>query len=383
MTRQVLLLNSDKPEVLRALADRPDLRIRVITRKTYADLYAGHETAFVDSFEDLSQVERAAYELARGGPFDHVVAATEKSVVPAGLIRSLLGLRGPTFDQSLWAAHKHAMKTRLRSEGLPVADFEQTTTVDAIPGAARRIGWPVLVKPVFGSGAKCTYRLDSQRDFDARRDAGGFDNLTARRVPIQVERLVRFLREYHCDGVVRDGRVVVSAVSRYATPPLETPSLYNSSRFTDPESPFAEEIVALHARVVEALRLSDGVTHMEVFETAGGPVIGEVAIRPGGLGISRMWWHAHGIDLWEEFVRASLAEPSAPALRPQRDRVVGRMQLPAGKGVLEQALALPGVIEALPPERSGTGNVEVHYAARDDGAAERLNDRLRALGEPR
>ncbi|URM89122.1 ATP-grasp domain-containing protein [Streptomyces sp. MRC013] len=382
MTRQVLLLNSDKPEVVRALADRADLRVRVLTRKAYAGLYTGWETAFVDSFEDLSQVERAAYELVSGGPVDHVIAATEKSVLPAGLIRSLLGLPGPTFDQSLWAAHKRAMKARLRSAGLPVADFAQAATVDDIPRAARRIGWPVMVKPVFGSGSRCTYRLDSQEEFDARRLSGGFEALAARRVPVQVERLVRFRDEYHCDGVVRGGRVRLAAVSRYFTPPLHTPHEYSSGYLIAQDDPFAKDVLALHDRVAEALELSDGVTHLEVFETAEGPLIGEVAIRPGGLGVSRMWWHAFGIDLWEEFVRASLDEPSELVPRPQ-ERTVGRTQLPARDGLPEQALALPGVVEALPPEQSGTGNVEVHYAVDGPEAARRLNDRLHALGGPR
>ncbi|MBW5420714.1 ATP-grasp domain-containing protein [Streptomyces sp. BG9H] len=382
MTRQVLLLNSDKPEVMRTLASRTDLRVRVITRKAYAGLYTEHESALVDSFEDLSQVERAAYELARGGPFDHVVAATEKSIVAAGLIRSLLDLPGPTFDQSLWAAHKYAMKKKLRSAGLPVADFEQAATVDGIPEAAQALGWPVMVKPVLGSGSKCTYRLDSQEEFDVRRRAGDLDDLAGRGVPVQVESVVPLLREYHCDGVVRGGRVMASAVSQYFTPPLVTPSEYNSSCFVAEDSSFAKSVLELHARVVEAIELSDGVTHLEVFETAEGPVVGEVAIRPGGLGISRMWWHAFGIDLWEEFVRAALHEPTQLAPRLQ-GRTLGRTQLPDREGVLERVLALPGVIEALPPSRSGTGNLEVHYTADDTEAAARLNEQLCALGEPR
>ncbi|MFI0982530.1 acetyl-CoA carboxylase biotin carboxylase subunit family protein [Streptomyces sp. NPDC021093] len=380
MTRQVLLLNSDKPDVLRTLAHRTDLRIRVITRKAYAGLYAAQETAFVDSFEDLSQVERAAYDLVRSGPFGHVVAATEKSIVAAGLVRSLLGLPGPTFDQSLWAAHKHAMKSRLRSAGLPVADFGQAATVDAIPQVANRLGWPVVVKPVFGSGSRCTHRLDSQEEFDARLRAGGLQDLAARRVPVQVERMVHFRNEYHCDGVVRGGRVRVAAVSRYGTPPLHTPSAYNSSHLVDQDSPFAKDVLAVHARTVEALELSDGVTHLEVFETDAGPVVGEVAVRPGGLGIARTWWHAFGIDLWEEFTRAALDEPSQLSLRPQQ-RAVGRIQLPDHDGLLDRVLSLHGVIEALPPARSGTGHIEVHYAAADAAAAAQLNHRLFSLGE--
>ncbi len=380
MTRHVLLLNSDKPEVLRALAARPDLRIRVITREAYAGLYADHETAFVDSFEDLTQVERAAHRLARGGPFDHVVAATEKSVVAAGLIRSLLDVPGQTFDQSLWAAHKRAMKQRLRSFDLPVTDFAQVATVDDVPRAAEAVGWPVMVKPVFGAASRSTHRVDSAADFAALHRAGAFAGLARRGQPVQVERLVRHRGEYHCDGVVRGGRVALAAVSRYFTPPFRTPSELNSSWLVDQDAPAAREMLALHERVARALELRDGVTHLEIFATDEGPVIGEVAVRPGGLGISRTWWHAFGVDLWEEFVRAALDEPSDPRARPQ-DRTLGRIHLPGREDVRERAAALPGVIEALPPAATGTPNVEVHFAAPDPAAVERLHARLCALAE--
>ncbi len=229
---------------------------------------------------------------------------------------------------------------------------------------------------------KCTYRLDTEAEFTDRQRSGGFDDLAARRVPIQVERLVDFLGEYHCDGVVRGGRVELAAVSRYFIPPLHTPAAYNSGYVIAQDSPFAEKVLALHAEAARALELADGVTHLEVFETADGPVIGEVAIRPGGLGISGMWRHAFGVDLWEQFVRAALDEPSGLAARPHRQGTVGRTQLPAREGVRERALAMPGVIEALSAEQSGTGNVEVYFAAPGPEEAHRMIDRLHTLGEP-
>lgn len=378
MTRHVLLLNSDKPDALRAITSRPDIRLRVITRKCYAGLYPGCDIAFVDSFENLHDVEQAVYELARTGPIDHVVAATEKSVLAAGLVRSLLGLPGPGFDQSLWATHKRAMKQRLRAAGLPVTDFAQAATLADVPSAATRTGWPIMVKPVFGSGSRSTYRVDSAESFASGVAAGDFTDLAARRVPIQVERLVRFDGEFHCDAVVRDGTVRIAALCRYFAPPLHTPAEFNGSYFVDQESPFAREVLALNTRVVAALGLTDGVTHLEVFGTDAGPVLGEVAIRPGGLGVSRSWWHAYGIDLWDEFVSAALGDPAQPphALRPG---TVGRTQLPALDDIARRAAEIPGVIEVRTPRESGTGNVEVYFTAPDPAGVEEVNASLHAL----
>ncbi|MFJ6752099.1 acetyl-CoA carboxylase biotin carboxylase subunit family protein [Streptomyces sp. NPDC091266] len=381
MTRQVLLLNSDKPEVLRALARRPDLRIRVITRESYAPLYASHETDFIDSFEDLAQVERAAYRITRGAPVDHVIAATEKSIVPAGLIRSLLGIPGTTFDESLWSAHKRAMKQRLRAEGLAVTDFAQVTTVDEIPAAARMTGWPVVAKPVLGSGARCTHRIESAEDFALRHAAGVFDDLAVRGLPVQVERLVDVVGEYHCDGIVRDGKVTFAAGSRYFAPLLTVEAPLRGGHLIDPGHPLAQELPALLQQVAQALRVKDGVLHLEVFETPGGPVIGEVTTRPPGSGVPRVWQHALGIDLWEEFVRAALGEgPALKAPRPP-DRIHAWTHLPTTDGLLDRLTAADGVLAVLPPAENGSAHIEVQFAADDAEQAERSQARLRAIAE--
>lgn len=232
MTRHVLLLNSDKPEVLRALTRRSDVRVRVLTRERYVSFHEGLETAVVENFEDLTQVGTAAYELAASGPVDHVVAATEKSIVAASLIRSLLGVPGLSFDQALWTSHKRAMKDRLRTAGLPTADFSQVATVADIPSAAERIGWPVVVKPVFGSGSRSTHRLSSSRNFAVKLRSGALDDLAARGVPVLVEEQLRVLDEYHCDGLVHGGEIVSAAVSRYFDPPLDAPGNLQGSHWS-------------------------------------------------------------------------------------------------------------------------------------------------------
>ncbi|WP_250306271.1 acetyl-CoA carboxylase biotin carboxylase subunit family protein [Streptomyces sp. A 4/2] len=377
MTRQIILLNSDKPEVLDALARRPDVTVRVITRKVYAGLYRGHEVAYVDSFADLTQVARAAYELAAHGPIDHVVAATEKSVVAAGLVRVLLGVPGSGFDQSLWGSHKRAMKDKLRASGLPVTDHVQATTVDGVLQAAGQIGWPVVIKPVFGAASKATYHVDSPEEFAERHRAGDFADLADTQLPVQVERLVRFTHEYHCDGVVHDGKVVRAAVSRYFLPPLRTSASLRSGYIADQTAPFSREVLYLHHQVVAALGLPAGVTHMEVFRTNAGPVIGEVAVRPGGLGLSRMWWHAFGVDLWEEFARVSTGElPSVPTNDPSPG-TIGRIRLPALPGLRDRVLALPGVLEVLTSEEGvSAGHIQAYFRAANEAAAEAFIARL-------
>lgn len=381
MTRHVLLLNSDKPEALGALARRTDVRVRVLTRKRYTAFHEGLPTATVESFEDLTQVGRAAYELAGSDRIDRVIAATEKSIVAAALVRSLLGVPGLSLDQALWTSHKRSMKQRLRAAGLPTSAFSQVAAVVDVPVAAGAIGWPVVVKPVLGSGSRDTHRLSSPEDFNGKLRSGALDGLSARGVPILVEAQVRVRDEYHCDGVVQEGEIVSAAVSRYFIPPLDVSGNLHGSHLVDPGSTVSQDILELHRKVVRALRLSDCVTHLEVFGTPGGHVIGEVTTRPAGLGVPRMWERAFGLDLWEGFLRAELGEGRGHG-RTHPEQVFAWAHLPDSPGLVETVSAVPGVFEVLSPASNGTPNVEVHFTASGEGAAETIHDTLHSLAAP-
>ncbi|WP_035698733.1 ATP-grasp domain-containing protein, partial [Glycomyces tenuis] len=326
MSRTVLLMNSDKPDVIAALRSRPDVRLQVVTRAKYAGLYEGCRTELVDSFEDFTQVREAAYALAGHESPERVIASTEKSIPAAGLVRALLGVPGATFDQSLALTHKRVMKDRLSAAGLPVTPYVQAATLEDVPRSAELVGWPIVLKPVFGALAATTHRVASAEDFARRRREGAFDGLAARGIPVLAEHQVTGAREYHCDGIVRDGAVHQALVSRYAVAPLDAAGGVYGGHLVDQASPVARELLDLHRRAAAALGLADAVTHMEVFVTADGPLIGEIAMRPGGLGIARMIQRACGIDLWDEFVRAALGETPAASGGRLRPPILGWAQ---------------------------------------------------------
>ncbi|MFE0461428.1 acetyl-CoA carboxylase biotin carboxylase subunit family protein [Kitasatospora sp. NPDC058965] len=373
---EVLLLNSDKPAVLRALARRPWLNVRVLARPGYRDRYpAHHRFEPVADLTDLTAVRATALRLDRERAVDRVLAATEKAILPAGLIRSQLGLPGGGFDQAMWASHKYAMKHRLRSRGLPVTDFAQVSTVDRIPAAAERLGWPVVVKPVFGAGAAHTHRVDSAADLAARRaELALLDTLP---VPLQVERFVAVEEEYHCDAVVRAGTVRFAAVSRYFFPLLSIDRSLRGSCTLAADEPVVAAAEELLGAVVAALDLADGVVHLELFGTGRGLLVGEVTVRPGGAAIPRLLELAHGVDLWEEFAAAGLGEPERPVAGRRRPGVVGYVWLPAALG--PAAAALPGVLELRPEETGGRDRLAVHFAAPDRAGADALRARLHGL----
>jgi biotin carboxylase len=68
-------------------------------------------------------------------------------------------------------------------------------------------------------------------------------------------------------------------------------------------------IQSLNRRIIEALKIRWGITHLEVYLTQKGLLFGEIALRPPGGYIMNALRHAWGFDPWAAFVAMELDEP--------------------------------------------------------------------------
>lgn len=359
--RHVLLLNSDKQGPVKVLEQLPDVKYTVMTTQALQRFYLPGQILAVNDLGEIGDVLHAARACFARTDVTDVVAATEKAVPSAAFLRSYFGLPGMPYDQALRFSNKIAMKRALSSH-VAVTPFAAARTPDDVPGRAAELGWPVVVKPAFGAGSEDTVAVHSEAHFRLLLRAGAFDQLRTRRMPLIVERFVNIVNEYHCDGVVRDGRVLFASASRYFAPPLSVVGDFHGGVHLPREDPVAVALVETHAAVVAALNLRDGVTHLEVFETEAGLVVGEIACRPGGGGISTSLKHAYGVDLWREHVLAALALPTdlretEISLSPG---VYGYCGLPAKAGRIV-TLSTTGELEAV----SGVYAVSMRYKVGD------------------
>lgn len=376
MSTAVLLLNSDKPEIIARLRAR-DARVSVIAHTRYAALYdPAWPIELVDDLSDVGQVVRAGRRLARRRTFDCAVAATEKSLIPAGHLRRDLGLRGQGVDEAFGFAHKVQMKRRLRAAGVPVTDFDAAVNGEQLEAAARRLGLPVVIKPVLGSGCAGTVRIDTVDQLAGV--LGAYEDGVAP-VPRCVEAFVDVLQEFHCDAVVRDGDVRFCAVSAYLAPVLTTPRACQGSRPLDDRAPLVAALREMTRRAVRALGLADGVVHFESFETARGLVVGELTCRPGG-GIARTLQRAWGVDMWHELLLAELRETSRcaearPLARTGRAGSVGWTRLPGAPEDLAHLLDDDAVAGVWPTALSRDVSL-VDLVADDDAALLAAHARL-------
>ncbi|MEU1845272.1 ATP-grasp domain-containing protein [Micromonospora sediminicola] len=348
----VLLVNSNCRTGARLLQDRPDVRLSVITIEKYRHFYdPGTDVELVDSVADLTGVRLAALRIRERHPFDWVVAPSEWSVQAGGYLRSYLGLPGPGYEVANAFSNKFVMKQKLAAAGLPVTAFRRLEALGDTVEAARHLGWPVVVKRVCGGGAGYVVVV---RDADHLREVFAEDSRAAMRTapfPLMAERMVDIEAEYHCDGVVVDGQVRFAAVSRYFAPVLDSVGGVIGSYTLPDRDPEARLIADLHTQVVDALGLHDGVTHLEVLKGPSGYLIGEIACRPGGGGITDQIRHQYGVDLWDTFLDLATGIGVDVARAPRDDHMIQYM-LPRPAGTVtaitsrDELLRLDCVVDA-------------------------------------
>jgi biotin carboxylase len=285
------------------------------------------------------------------------------------MVRSRLGIQGMKYDEALGFANKFIMKKRIAQAGIPAAKFKLLPDGSMASRAGEILGWPLVVKPLVGSGSQSTFWLRSARDADEFLGHAGTEGSAARPVPMLAEQAMDVIAEFHCDGIVQGGKVLFCVISQYFNPLIHRVGDFLGSFILDSGHPLHAEIEIIHHRSIEALGLVDGVTHLEVLRTPDRLLFGEIACRPGGSGIPANITHKHGVDLWEAFLSLELGrQPTDIA-----NQSVGPGSYQPG-GMIQAWLGLParnGRITAMTSATDflaipGVQNVEMLYATGEE-----------------
>lgn len=238
----------------------------------------------------------------RGREVDRVLANWEVMVLTAARLRERLGVPGMTVDAVNGFRDKQLMKQRVAAAGLRVPRAERVRTVAETRAAAERIGFPLIVKPIAGAGSADTYRVD---------DAAALDAALARMQHVTEASCEEFVAgdEYTFDTVCIAGAPAFENVAQYLPRPLDA----RSSEWISPviitvrdlAQPALAAGIALGRKVLGALGMGDGFTHMEWYRTASGEVVfGEIGCRPGGAHLVDQMNYTCDIDLFREWARA-------------------------------------------------------------------------------
>ncbi len=252
-------------------------------------------------------IERASKWL-RGREIDRVLTNWEPTVILAARLRERWGLPGMSVDAVNGFRDKQLMKDRVKAAGLRVPFSERVVRTSraeigpSIREAAERVGYPLIIKPIAGAGSADTYLC---------RDAAQLEQAIVRTAHVPELSVEEYIEgeEFTYDTICIEGSPVYENVASYLPKPLEARSEEWISpviiTVRDLQQPKMQTGIALGRKVLKALGMGDGFTHMEWFFTPKGEaVFGEIGCRPGGARLVDQMNFTGDVDLFREWARA-------------------------------------------------------------------------------
>lgn len=253
---------------------------------------------------DAAQLVAGARRLEESlGRIDRLEGYLELLQVPIAEARDALGVDGMRAETARNFRDKNRMKEVLRAAGLPVARQALVHDADDARRFVADVGYPVVLKPLAGLGAKNTQRATDDTSLASALNA----LLPSGANPAQAEEFVRG-EEHTFETVTIDGRTVWSSSTYYLPSPLQVMEnawmQYCLLLPRETDQSHVRAFADVNARALAALGMRNGLSHMEWFLRAdGSPVVSEVGARPPGANIMPMLAAAHETDPWAKWAR--------------------------------------------------------------------------------
>ncbi len=290
-------------------ASLPGVRLAVIGQEDAASLpkelrdkLAAHYR--VEDAMQPDQLLAGVRQIAKAwdGKVDRLIAILEQLQVPVAEVRAKLGLPGLSVDAAHNFRDKSRMKSVLRANDIPCAKHRLCSSAKEAIAFADATGFPLVVKPPAGAGARNTHRVDDRAQLDLYLKSQPI----AANEPVLFEEFIQG-EEYSFDTVTIDGRHVFHSIGRYSPTPLDVLQnpwiqwvVHLPRRIDGPEF---EKIRVAGPKALDVLGMRTGLTHMEWFRRRDGSIaISEVAARPPGAQFTTLMSYAHDKDMYKAWV---------------------------------------------------------------------------------
>src|SRR5688572_25553370 len=247
----------------------PDLRPRI----------EGHYK--VGNTGDVEQLAAGVRAFQREwGTVDRLEGYLEQLQVPIADARERCAIDGMHGEAARNFRDKNRMKRVLRDAGVAVARQARVENADDARRFVAQVGYPIVLKPIDGAGARDTMRVVDEDDLYAALER----LLPSTERPIQAEEFVKG-EEHTFEAVWIDGKPVWHSSTYYLPGPLEVlenPWMqYCLLLPREQTQPHVEAFRNTNAAALAALGMRNGLSHMEWFLCKDGrALVSEVGARP-------------------------------------------------------------------------------------------------------
>jgi hypothetical protein len=286
----------------------------------------------VPSVVDVDALESAVRFIQSRIWVDRLEATIEAHVEAAAAVRERCGIPGTSVRTAFLCRDKPAMKEALRSAGVPTAQSDGADNPEELRTFARKVGYPMIIKPRSAAGASGTVKVDNDAELEAALPGLGFQYGNS----VAVEEFIEGHEGFY-DTISIGGTVALEFASHYYPNVLEamrtrwiSPVFITTNRI---DSSGYDEVKEMGQRVISHLGIETSATHMEWFFGPKGLKFSEIGCRPPGVGAWDLYCAANEMDVYREWANAICygrlaAAPSRRfsagivALRPDRDGTI-------------------------------------------------------------
>ncbi len=287
--------------------------------------------------------EAACAEYAKKEKIDGVItAATDFGVLSTAYVARTLGLPGLDYETARLVKNKFQVRKCLYAAH--VDDLEQAYEVDKsadIDSIARKLTYPVMVKPCDGSGSRGAGRVNTAAEL-----AGACAKAMSSSVTQHAE-IESFItgREYGAECLVADGQIhVLGIMKKWMTDPPHYAELGHAMPcgLTETVEKKAAETIR---KAISALGIRFGSVNLDMLITPDGRVcIIDIGARMGGNMIGPcVIPYGTGIDYVGAMIRNAMGEPVDLSAQPHG--AVATRLLAFGEGVIKNVPDMKAIEE--------------------------------------
>ncbi len=247
---------------------------------------------YVPDMTDLDAMLRAvAFLTFKHGKIDRLDSHNEFWLEIEAYLREEFNIPGQRREQTQYNRSKLGMKVVCKKHGIPTAEAEEVEGVAQIKKFAKRVGYPLVVKPVIGVGASETYKLSSDKEVDET-----FAGLHG-----------HYLCEKFIDGEIvtydglidLDGNLLFDSSLAYNAGVMESVNEAQSMYYYLAVK-LDEGLRKIGRKVLDSFGVRERFFHIEFFRMADGSYkFLEINVRPPGLYTIDMMNYSADIDLYD------------------------------------------------------------------------------------
>lgn len=306
------------------------------------------DVTLVGIVSDVHDTEQLIAAAQSYGNLIKIVTTTETLLLPVAEANEALSLEAMTSETVKRTLDKSQLKATLKQAAIKTPRHRMVTSAAEAQSFASEVGFPIIIKPVGGSGALTTFLIKDEEQL------------------AQVVQLVQPTQPVIAESFVTGQELCFDTVTIANEPRYYSICLYDPPIIRALEDPGRQwrcimprqiddkyqEFIAQGLAAVRALAVGDAMTHMEGFLNGG---FIDATLRPAGARIAPMFGLACDVDPYRVWARLAIDGCLDGPL--ERKFAVGTIFLRGlGSGLVEHVVGVDAVCEKL-----GGSLVEAHW----------------------